>query len=83
MWVHMPQEHHGTKQDNYIKEISALTAEEILLGSMPFFFFFGVCCELGFCKQLDLIMQIIYTLHYCIPCLFFPKLLDIYPNFLS
>lgn len=60
MWVHMPQEHHGTEQDNYIKEILALTAEEILLESMLFFFL--VCYELGFCKQLDLLMQIIYIL---------------------
>lgn len=61
MWVHMPQEHHGTEQDNYIKEILALTAEEILLESTLFFFFL-VCYELGFCKQLDLLMQIIYIL---------------------
>lgn len=77
MWVHMPQEHHGTEQDNYIKEILALTAEEILLESTLFFFFFGVLWTGLLQTAWPAYADNLYS-YYCTPCVFFPKLHDIY-----
>lgn len=62
--------------------MSALTAEEILFTSSGRMlgFLFGVCCELGFCKQLELFTQRVWSLNYCIPCLFLHRLYCIYQN---